>query len=282
MDALELVLSAKLIQVDASETPTAVLFSHLLEIGAVFICRCQGSMFSPAITGASIVDVLASLPSQTELGPRGQAAKVLFQRTSNETIAYWWERCVDLTMVCRSLDLDEPRNVFRVGAVGLDTTTAPLTVRKATNAQDLKFANVNELVVPPPGHPGYDYRAMVVGGWFYNQMKIGQPKLPAARIRARVITSIIDEHSAFFPSDTDLSRVHISFYEWGNDGSDTPSQQDVLDSLASLKGKPVTIKYVQDHWQNIHTVTRSKLQDWLVLSIPRMATALYGVRNSQQ
>ena len=82
-------------------------------------------------------------------------------------------------------------------------------------------------MVPPPRHPGYDSCARVVGAWFYNKVKIDKPKQPAARIRARVITSVIDEHIAFFPSDTDLSRVHVSFYEWGNDGSDTPSQQDV-------------------------------------------------------
>ena len=155
MDALELVFSAKLIKVEASDTERAVLFRRLLESGAVFICRGQGSMFSPAITGASIVDVLASLPSQTKLGLRGQAAKVLFQDILETTIADWWERCVDLTMVCRSLDRDKLHRVFGVGeAVGLKRTEAPLTVRKATNDQDLKVANVNELVVPPPGHQG--------------------------------------------------------------------------------------------------------------------------------
>ena len=94
MDALELVFSAKLIKVETPDTKTAVLFRRLLEEGAVFICRGEGSMFSPAITGASIVDVLASLPSQTELGLRGQAAKVLFQDILETIIADWWDRAM--------------------------------------------------------------------------------------------------------------------------------------------------------------------------------------------
>ena len=279
-DALELVLSCKLIKVDTTEAPTAALFRDLLEKGAIFVCRGQGSQFSPAVTGSSIVHVVESLQSSTEqFGPRAQAAKVLFQNLVDRVIADWWERCVDLTMVCRSFDGATTHQVFGIETAGLRTFSAPLTVRKADTADDLKVANANELLVSPPGHKGYDSRATVAGAWFYNQMKIDQPKMPAAKVRARTIASIIDEHSAFFPSDTDLSRVHVSFYEWGNDGSYIPSQQDVLEALAGLNGdQGIANKYVQDHWQNVHTVTRPMLIDWLVpslLSIPRLATALY-------
>jgi hypothetical protein len=206
-------------------------FREFLERGKVFMDRVIAP--EKALAGVpfgSFVECQTTVTGQE--GPYSAAVHELFQdiicvqlwkKEKKSPVATWFERCIDLTTICRVMCMKNDESM-KFGPDSILNRISSLSYRVCNSASDWKrIGPKSELVIAPLNHAGVDSRVTVTREdgttcFIYRQVKIQESSKghSLTTIAAGAIARMVRQHKDIVPSMTvqDLSNVYMVFYVW--------------------------------------------------------------------
>ena len=229
---------------------------------------------------------------------------------SDRSMGYMWERIVDFTVVSRSFEKTTLSNVLGID-VFKDDYDDLFTIDVIPPENDavvpvdhtLKLNPKKNMIIVHPYDtfaPGHD-AILIVGKkknkfeklHFYFQMKVGMPHKRLEDVMASLICFNVLH---YLISSNNLNDLHMVVYIWNLQPVDKAAMQSVVVAAAMKKamniiltGKSTTFipesfeqqvkVYTENHWDNIHLVSKNKLKDWLSPSFSPFPMLLAEIEN---
>jgi hypothetical protein len=287
-DIFEIAMSTKPIDIQDANDPRVQTLRRALDLGHLILFPHGHHMFLAGLPAFAFLHNFGNLPD-TKL-PLCTAASALFNTAEMSDIADLFERSVDMTIFSNSEQPSTLQKIFGIDSAHLPAFDNKMLTLRARGHSDKghTWAAPSELFVPCPLHLGYDSRVRSSDLWFYIQVKIAPSNTLASTVYAKTITRVLQEHLQYHTTDAEhlgpkLADVHILVYDWGDDGSKRPSLEGVIGALAEVLGVSLEEQlqvnnYVKEQFAtNVHTVTRPKIDEWLIPSLrvfPRIVMAV--------
>jgi hypothetical protein len=219
---------------------------------------------------------------------------------SKFTISVFWERCVALTILVRSFRIDKNDNIIRLKSpLAYDPVPRSMFNLRIMKKGDIwQNVAINELVLSPPSHPGFDgilvsnRNSFEIKEVFFLQMKIGEST--SKKTKATVLaTTIYYSINHYFENKKQLfdqikpKNLHIVFYAWWDE--EHLKKDDIIQAVNELSCQGITRKkkdqilsFLKGSWfdKNIHIMGKNKLDDWLIPTltvVPRLVAGIVRV-----